>query len=128
MKYLILTIAAFSWCATGLALAQQEADLPEKNTQANETDDTSFGKYHRKLGKRAAKKAERMFSKVDGNEDGQVDLNEFLAHSEQRFQRMDLNGDGYVTLVEAKDAHKAMRKEYREAKKARKERRSEDAE
>jgi len=62
-----------------------------------------------------------MFSKVDGNEDGQVDLNEFLANAEQRFQRMDINGDGYVTLDEAKESHRAIREEYRAAKRAERE-------
>ncbi len=112
MKYLILAATLIGFCATGTAFAQ-EADGSE---QARSAEDRPFGKRFKK---HVGKKAERMFSKLDANEDGQVDLNEFLANSEARFQRMDINGDGFVTLAEAKESHRAQREEYRAAKRAR---------
>ena len=84
MKYIILAITLVGFCVTGTAFAQ-EASVPGLEQGA---EDRPFGKRFKKL---RGKKAEHMFSKVDANEDGQVDLNEFLANSEERFQRMDLS-------------------------------------
>lgn len=71
---------------------------------------------------------EYMLMRVDSNEDGKVDLNEYLANAEQRFQNMDSNKDGFVTMEEHKEAGKAMREKHREMrKKMREEHRAERA-
>lgn len=66
------------------------------------------------------KSPQRMLKKVDVNQDGKVDLNEFLAHAEQRFTKMDLNSDGFLTLEEGREAHKQMRTKHKAERKAHK--------
>jgi len=55
----------------------------------------------------------------DTNNDGKIDFNEFITHSEQRFQTMDINSDGYVTPEEARAGHKLMREKMKQAFKER---------
>ena len=64
-----------------------------------------------------------MLEKVDTNKDGQVDLAEFLANAEQRFTKMDLNSDGYVTLEEGREAQELRRAKHKEMRKKRREER-----
>ncbi|MFT6033100.1 MAG: Ca2+-binding EF-hand superfamily protein [Arenicella sp.] len=74
-------------------------------------------------------KAEAMFDQTDANQDGQLELTEFLAHAEQRFKSMDLNQDGYVNKEEGRDAHRQMReKRKQERKQYHKQRNSEQSE
>lgn len=76
-------------------------------------------------GKKGNKKGKvsKMFERTDANQDGQLELSEFLAHAEQRFKAMDLNQDGYVTKEEGRDAHKKMREKIKEKRKQRREER-----
>lgn len=76
--------------------------------------ETHKGKKHKHR-----KSPEKMLEKVDTNQDGQVDLTEFLAHAEQRFNKMDLNSDGILTLEEGKESHKLMREKHKAERKAR---------
>jgi len=66
-------------------------------------------------------KRERMhkylLERVDSNDDGKIDLNEYLANAEQRFKNMDIDGDGYVTTEEHRESGKLMREKHREMKK-----------
>jgi len=55
-----------------------------------------------------------MFDRADTNQDGQIELSEFLAHAEARFQKMDIDSNGYVTPEESREAGKKMRKKHRE--------------
>lgn len=61
--------------------------------------------------------AMRMHDRLDTNEDGKVDLNEFLSHAESRFHEMDTDSDQFVTDEEAKQHHKNMRKKQKVMKK-----------
>jgi len=73
---------------------------------------------------RRAHRAESMLLRVDTNKDGQVDLNEYLAHAQERFNKLDADANGFVTQDEAKESMKSMREEHRERrKKMREERR-----
>ena len=47
-------------------------------------------------------------SSLDKNDDGKVDLEEYLSNSKERFSNMDINGDGFVTSEEAREARKLM--------------------
>ena len=67
--------------------------------------------------KRQAKK----LAEVDVNEDGKIDLNEYLGHAEQRFNLMDADSDGFVTPEEQTQAHEKMREEFKQRRKARRE-------
>lgn len=73
------------------------------------------GHKHSKIGK--------MFDQTDVNEDGQLELSEFLAHAEERFKSMDLNQDGYVTKEEGLDAHRQMREKRKQERKEKHEQR-----
>jgi len=125
MKYTILIAALFSLFVSSATFAQDSTNSTEESAgERGEHSDSHGHKHGHRFRKSLAKKAERMFSKVDTNEDGALDLNEFLQNAEQRFQKMDLNGDGSVTPEEAKEAHQVMREEYRAAKRAKREARS----
>ena len=66
---------------------------------------------------------------LDTNDDGQIDLSEYLTNAENRFNQMDVNGDQYVTSKEARETHKRMRKEQHKARmKAHKQRKQAQAE
>ena len=60
-------------------------------------------------------------AEVDVNEDGKIDLNEYLSHAEQRFNLMDADSDGFVTPEEQTQAHEKMREEFKQRRKARRE-------
>ncbi len=66
-------------------------------------------KGHKKNGKMG-----HMFDRTDTNQDGRLELSEFLAHAEARFQKMDIDSDGYVTPEESREAGKKMRQKHRE--------------
>ncbi|MEM9670041.1 MAG: hypothetical protein AAF950_14055 [Pseudomonadota bacterium] len=53
---------------------------------------------------RRANRQERRFNRLDVNEDGFIDADEFEAPSEARFERIDADGDGEITEEEARAA------------------------
>jgi hypothetical protein len=52
-------------------------------------------------------------AKVDTNKDGKVDKAEFMAEGEEKFKKMDLNGDGFITDDERKQVHEQRRSEWK---------------
>ena len=64
---------------------------------------------------------------VDTNGDGQIDLNEYLTHAEQRFNKTDANADGFITSEEQTEAHKNMRAEFKQRREERRAKRQEQA-
>lgn len=60
------------------------------------------------------KQLKQRMDKMDANKDGQIDLNEYLSHAEERFRRLDADGDGFITKDERRSAHREMRKKVRE--------------
>ena len=105
----------------------QESEPTEDSTESAQVDGER--KHHRRGGRN--KKDKDMLERVDTNQDGQVDLNEFLAHAESRFQKMDLDANGFVTGEERREAGDKMREKHREMreerKQAREQRRAESA-
>lgn len=59
----------------------------------------------------------RMHDRLDTNEDGKVDLDEFLSHAKSRFNKMDTDADQFVTDEEAKLHHKGMRLKHEKMRK-----------
>ncbi|MEM7004502.1 MAG: hypothetical protein AAF498_01365 [Pseudomonadota bacterium] len=51
----------------------------------------------------------RVFSRLDLNEDGFIDADEFAVPGDRRFERADVDGDGIITQAEAEDAHENRR-------------------
>ncbi len=72
-----------------------------------------------------AHRQQAMLERVDSNKDGQIDLNEYLSHAEQRFAKLDVDGNGVVTQEEAQESMQKMREEHLAKRKAMRERRSE---
>ena len=85
--------------------------------------------FHKKMrnhykSKRHDRMSKMMLEKIDTNEDGKVDLKEYMDHAEQRFKSSDINDDGFLTPEEGKAAAQQMREKHREEmKKNREERR-----
>ena len=80
-------------------------------------DDPALEPRHKGIGHRKHRRERMhryMMERVDLNGDGQIDLNEYLANAEQRFKNLDLDGNGYVTMEEGREAHKMMRNKHRE--------------
>lgn len=96
--------------------------LPLSATAQLNKADESFEPRERVLKKHhqgfRGKKARRMLKRVDANADGKIDLNEYLADAEQRFQAMDQNGNGFVVPEEMRAYAKEMRVKHRKAMKA----------
>lgn len=55
----------------------------------------------------------RFFQEMDENGDKVISKAEFVKHAEARFDKMDLDGNGEVTIEEAQKAHEEMRKHRR---------------
>jgi len=53
---------------------------------------------------RAVRVAGRIVRRLDGNGDGMVSQDEFLAAAKTRFARLDKNGDGFIDATEVADA------------------------
>lgn len=47
-----------------------------------------------------------MFARADADKDGRVSQQEFIARATERFQRLDANGDGFLTKDEAASGRK----------------------
>lgn len=103
-----LLTAAISLAVCGAAMAQG-GDTSSESKAAHKRH--GHGDGHR------SKRHEYMLKRVDTNEDGKVDLSEYLANAEERFASMDLDGDGYVTTEEHREAGKIMREKHREMRK-----------
>jgi len=112
-----LTILFSALLIAGLSQAQ-ESEVPEGGPEAAE--DRSE-RYHHRGGR--GKRVKAMLKRVDTNQDGKVDLNEFLANAEARFQKMDLDSDGYVTAEERREVGKKMREKHREMREKHREQR-----
>ncbi|MDB4511967.1 hypothetical protein N9060_00750 [Arenicella sp.] len=55
---------------------------------------------------------------IDTDEDGKISVEEYMAHAQQRFSDLDLDGDNFVTSEEAKEAAEIMRERQKEARSA----------
>ena len=55
---------------------------------------------------------------IDTDKDGQISIEEYMAHAQERFSDLDLDGNNFVTPEEAKEAAKIMRQKQREARSA----------
>lgn len=91
MKQLIKT----TLCITSLLFVGQVI--------ASESDEKSM--HHKHM--------EERLQKIDTNQDGKIDLAEFLAHSEERFKEIDADADGFITREEGREAHKKMRQKHK---------------
>ena len=110
--------------AVGVSFADDHAD--EESRKAYREMKREHKKEMREM--RRAHHAGKMLEKVDANQDGKVDLDEYLAHAQERFNRLDLDANGYVTKEEAQEAMKKMRKEHKERYKEKRKKHLEESE
>ena len=61
---------------------------------------------HHKSGEQGAAKQNR-FATADGNGDGVISRDEFMARAAERFEKMDANGDGSLSKDEMKRPRKS---------------------
>ena len=115
-----LNIALIAGAITLSMASFSNAQEQESNENGADRKEMKKG-YHKgkkgKKGKYGAMRAKMMLEKVDSNQDGNVDLDEYLAHATERFNTLDLDSNGFVTQEEAKEAMKKMRQEHKERRK-----------
>jgi hypothetical protein len=70
---------------------------------------------HKGEGKKGPRGGEKMFSKIDTNNDGVITKDEMIAFHSAEFDKVDADKDGKLTKEEMKTFHKAQ-KEERKAK------------
>ncbi len=71
----------------------------------------ALAEHHEKDGQHGK---DRIFIKMDTDGNGIVEKEEFMDHTEERFNDMDLNNDGEITKDEAEQAHEKMREKVKE--------------
>ena len=116
MKLKLLTSGLL--VASLVTLAPVSLVSAEEQDTSAESESYEHGHRHemrKKFKKRHEKFMVERMKKIDSNGDGNVDLQEYLTHAEQRFNEMDINGDQSVTADEAREAHKMMRKKHHKA-------------
>jgi Ca2+-binding EF-hand superfamily protein len=84
-------------------------DQNEDGVVTKSEGEEAYQQVREKRNKSRKRKISKMFSSSDTNQDGQLELSEYLAHAEQRFKAMDLNGDGALTKEEGVEAHRLKR-------------------
>jgi hypothetical protein len=109
-KSVLLALSLFL-CTTLANAEHHESDSSTASEQQKaKHHDGKFGKRKHRRGRHMDMQMERL----DTNEDGKIDLNEYLTHAESRFNAMDANGDSAVTKQEANQHHKLMRRKHHE--------------
>ena len=66
-------------------------------------------------------KKDRMFEKLDADDDGNITKAEFLSEAEEKFAKIDADGDGTVTKAEADEMRKKWHEKMKEHREKRKE-------
>lgn len=121
-KYVSMAVlSVLSIGAVSIVYAQESGVELEQDRQEFRELKREHKRQEREL--RRTHKAKKMLLGVDKNKDGQVDLNEYLTHAQERFNKLDLDGNGFVTPSEAKDSMRQLREEHKERRKAMREKR-----
>ena len=124
MKFIFLAAILFAALSLNMSVAHETQGHSPENAEGSSNAEGSakehkHGKRHHSRGGHHRDKIHKMMmSKADTNEDGKVDLNEYLQNAQQRFESMDGDADGFVTGDEMREAGKAMRQKHKEAMKA----------
>lgn len=115
MKQILLSLLlTLSVGGVSYAAHHEDSEASSKHDEKDVKHAHKKGKKHKHM----KRKHHARWARTDANEDGQVDLNEYLAAAEERFNKMDLNSDGVVTKKEMKEGHHKMRSEHKKAMKA----------
>ena len=115
-----LPIALGIFLTTNVALANHHEEQETANVDIEQIEQHK-AMHKEKRGQMRDRKSKhsamRMHDRLDTNEDGKVDLEEFLSHAKSRFNEMDTDSDQFVTDEEAKLHHKNMRKKHGDMRK-----------
>lgn len=109
MKFLITIIASSMLILASPIQAEEESqnDSRDSASEAHHQERKEMDRRHHEERKKL--KEARKMAKIDTNDDGKLDLGEYLANAEERFNSMDLDGDGYISSDEAGEWRKEMR-------------------
>ncbi len=119
MKTTILASILIALFTFNVSQAHQHEQGASAESADEVNKDKKWGKRHKRGHHHHREKIHRMMmQKADTNDDGKVDLNEYLQNAQQRFESMDADADGFVTGDEMREAGKAMRKKHKEAMRA----------
>ena len=131
-RYLKLTlpIALGIFLTANVALANHHEEQETANVDLEQIEQHK-AMHKEKRGQMRDRKGQhsamRMHDRLDTNEDGKVDLDEFLSHAKSRFNEMDTDSNQFVTDEEAKLHHKNMRQKHRDMRKHHQQKRGERA-
>lgn len=78
-----------------------------------------YADHHGGKGEKGEKMMNRMFEEGDKNGDGILSKEEFVSGAEERFTKIDADGDGQVTKEEAKAHHEKMRDKWKDKREER---------
>jgi Ca2+-binding EF-hand superfamily protein len=85
--------------------AEREAKKAENGEQTTETAQSDDKDGKKRKGKRGGKRGEMRgmgFERLDADNSGAVSLEEFTAHADKMFDRMDRNDDGVINTDDVK--------------------------
>lgn len=124
---IVFTIVLSAISANMVAISQaQESDV-EFDQARQEIRELKREHKRQQRELRRNHRAEKMLVGVDTNKDGQVDLNEYLAHAEERFNKLDADSNGLLSVEEAKESMKKLRAEHREKRELMRQKRGEES-
>lgn len=119
MKFNSLLFAASLFAvAVPVAAHNHGAGSSEVESEFRDNRDERKEMRKRHRAERDEMKQARRMKKIDTNEDGKLDLNEYLANAQERFNAMDQDQDGFVTSEEASAWRVEMMSKHKEARKA----------
>jgi hypothetical protein len=87
------------------------AQTEERSTRGDKDDNNK-----RRNDRNNGELSRRALRIIDVDEDGQISFEEYMAHAQQRFSDLDLDGNNFVTSSEAKEAAEIMRQRQKEAR------------
>ena len=96
--------------ADGLISRAEAAALPRLAEHFDAIDANKDGQVSaEELRAAHGKRGGGMFKRADANNDGRVSQQEFVARATERFQKLDADGDGYLTQEEAQAGRRGHR-------------------
>ena len=100
------------------AYTQDEVDTSNDTSEVKERNKGDRDGDNKRRGDRNnnGNLSDRAIRTIDTDEDGQVSVEEYMAHAQQRFSDLDLDGNNFVTSEEAQEAAEIMREKQREAR------------
>ena len=128
MKYIVInSVLVASLLFSSVAMSQSGSEVEsDQTTELKERNKGDRDGDNKRRGDNDL--SDRAIRRIDTDDDGQVSIDEYMAHAQQRFSDLDLDGNNFVTSDEAKEAAEIMRERQREARSSLEDRRKRDSE